>query len=230
MDKPSAMKSSPAVSEAVALQQQLRARVREERLDLTGVRLVAGADVSYRRWQEALHVGIVVLAWPELTLVERVGLETRSPFPYVPGLLSFRELPPLLEAWERLSVRPDVLLCDGHGRAHPRRCGLACHCGLVLDLPTVGCAKSLLVGACDALGATRGSTAALRDGDEVIGLAVRTRSGVKPVYVSVGHRCRLEDAAALVLGCGRGRRLPEPTRLAHDWVNALRKADGDGVI
>jgi deoxyribonuclease V len=212
------------VAEAVAQQQVLRRQVRCEPLEVAALRLVAGADISYRRWRQELQVGIVVLSLPDLAVVERVGLPTLSPFPYVPGLLSFRELPPLLEAWERLTVRPEVLICDGHGLAHPRRCGLACHAGLALDLPSVGCAKSILVGTAGEPGAARGSAAALRDGDETIGLALRTREGVKPVYVSVGHRCRLPDAAALVLACGAGRRLPEPTRLAHEYVNQLRRA------
>ena len=202
-------------TEAIDLQLSLRARVRVEPLDVPRVRLVAGADISFRRWDEELRVAITVVSLPELELVDLVTLVTRSPFPYVPGLLSFRELPPLLEAWERLTLRPDALLCDGHGLAHPRRFGLACHAGVTLDLPAVGCAKSLLVGQAEEPAQVRGAQGELRHQDELVGLALRTRPGVKPVYVSIGHRVTLPDAAALVLACGQRYRLPEPTRLAH---------------
>jgi deoxyribonuclease V len=209
-------------AEARALQETLRAQARYEPLDLGQVRLVAGCDVSYNRFSPDLYVGVVVLSWPDLTVVERVGLRAQASLPNVPGLLSFRELPPLLAAWERLRARPDVLLCDGHGLAHPRRCGLACHAGLWLDLPTIGCAKSLLLGTADTPADEPGAGAPVVDGQETIGWALRTRAGARPVYVSVGHRCRLEDAVALVVAAGQGYRLPDPTRLAHGFVNELR--------
>ncbi|MBI5834707.1 MAG: endonuclease V [Armatimonadetes bacterium] len=209
-------------AQAVDQQLALRAAVRTEPLDIAKVRLVAGADISYRRWDEDLRVAITVVSLPDLALAEVVTLTTRSPFPYVPGLLSFRELPPLLAAWQQLRVRPDALLCDGHGRAHPRRFGLACHAGLTLDLPSVGCAKSVLVGRAEPPGDWRGATSELRLDGEVIGRALRTRAGVKPVYVSVGHRVTLDDAVALVLACQRKYRLPEPTRLAHQQAQPPR--------
>lgn len=205
------------------MQEALRSSVRAE--PLGPVRLVAGADVSYNRYSPRLYVGLVVLTFPSLELVEQVGLSATAAFPYVPGLLSFRELPPLLEAWQRLTVVPDLLVCDGHGYAHPRRCGLACHAGVTLDVPTVGCAKSLLIGVADPLGEARGSVAAVRDGDEVVGLALRTRERARPLYLSIGHRCALADLAALGLALAPRYRLPETTRAAHAYVNALRRAD-----
>jgi deoxyribonuclease V len=140
----------------------------------------------------------------------------------VPGLLSFREVPPLLEAWEPLNTRPDALICDGQGLAHPRRFGIACHLGLLLDLPTVGCAKSILTGQHGPVGDTPGDWAPLTNRGEIIGAALRTRAGVSPVYVSVGHRCDLESAIALVRRCAGPTRVPETTRHAHRFVNALR--------
>jgi deoxyribonuclease V len=144
-------------------------------------------------------------------------------FPYVPGYLSFREVPPLLAAFEGLERPPDLVLVDGHGRAHPRRFGIACHLGVLLDLPTVGCAKSRLVGAHREPGPRRGATTRLVDGDEVIGVVLRTRPGAKPVYVSVGHRVSLSRARSLVLRLAPRYRLPEPIRAAHAEVNRLRR-------
>ena len=147
-------------------------------------------------------------------------------FPYVPGLLSFRECPPVLKAFEQLNTRPDVVLCDGQGRAHPRRIGYACHLGLWLDLPTIGCAKSILVGEHGKLGLKRGDRAPLIDRDEIVGAALRTRARVKPLYISVGHRCDLESAIAVVLSTIRLFRLPIPARMAHAYVNDLRRSSG----
>lgn len=215
---------SSATAQAIAQQLALRDSVRREPLAVSRVRLVAGADISYRRWDQDLQVAVTVVSLPDLVLVDRVALTTRSPFPYVPGLLSFRELPPLLEAWARLGVQPDALICDGHGLAHPRRFGLACHAGLTLDLPCVGCAKSVLVGQAAAPDNARGATSDLCVDGECVGVALRTRAGARPVYVSVGHRVTLPDAVALVLACAPRYRLPEPTRLAHAMANSLRRA------
>lgn len=212
---------SPA--EAAALQLELCGAVLEQPLDVGAVELVAGCDLSAVRGRGEIHVAVVVIRLADLTTVDEVALSTTTDFPYLPGLLSFRELPPLLAVWELLAVRPDALLCDGHGRAHPRRFGLACHAGLLLDLPTVGCAKSRLIGSAGEPAGTAGATAPLLDGEEEIGRLVRTRSGVKPIYVSVGHRCRLDDAVALALRCVGRYRLPEPTRRAHQAVGRHRR-------
>lgn len=214
-----------APAEAVAIQRELAGRVVQSPLDLDRVRLVAGADLSADRMRGDIYVGVVVIDLATGETVDQAVLATTTTFPYVPGLLSFREVPPLLQVWRHLRVAPDVLICDGQGLAHPRRIGLACHAGLALNLPTVGCAKSRYVGTHDEPGADRGSTAPLLDRSEVIGSVVRTRAGVKPVYVSVGHRCTLPDAVELVLRCTTRVRLPEPTRRAHVLVNRCRRGE-----
>jgi deoxyribonuclease V len=201
---------SPA--EAVVIQKRLAAQVILEG-EPRDVRVVAGADISVGGGRG--RGAVVLLSYPELQPLERQVVETELTFPYVPGLLAFREVPVLAEAFRRLSRRPDLLLVDGQGLAHPRRFGIACHLGLLLDLPTIGCAKSRLVGEHEPVGGEAGCRVELRDGSEVIGLVVRTRSGVTPVDVSVGHRIGLAEAAEWVLSLCRGYRLPEPARLAH---------------
>jgi len=185
------------------------------------IRSIGGADVAYDRRERLLYAAIVVLEAASLETIETATYVGPALFPYVPGYLSFREAPAILEAWARLRNRPDLLIVDAHGRAHPRRAGLACHVGVLLDLPVIGVAKSVLVGEPGEPGHRRGSTAALLDRGERVGAVVRTRDGVAPVYVSVGHRIRLETAVRWVLSCGRGFRLPEPTRRAHQVVGAL---------
>jgi deoxyribonuclease V len=150
-----------------------------------------------------------------MTLVEKSLVRQAVDFPYIPGLLSFREAPLILAAWERLDCTPDLVLVDGQGIAHPRRLGLASHLGLLLDLPAIGCAKSLLCGSHGPVREEAGSYAEITDGDEVIGAALRTKPGVRPLYVSVGHKVSLPSALSWVLRCCRGYRLPEPTRQAH---------------
>jgi deoxyribonuclease V len=158
----------------------------------------------------------------EFEPVETASSTRETQFPYIPGLLSFREAPACLEAVQRLTAQPDLLMIDGQGVAHPRRLGLASHLGLFLDKPTIGCAKSRLIGTFDEPGPERGAWSPLRDGGEVIGAVVRTRSRVNPVLVSVGHKCRLEDAIRITLACATRYRIPEPTRLAHQAVSRLR--------
>jgi deoxyribonuclease V len=170
-----------------------------------------------------IHAAVVLLVYPSLEPVEQVTTQFPLSFPYVPGLLSFREAPAILAALEQLGTSPDVLLVDGHGYAHPRRFGLACHLGVWLDIPSIGCAKSILVGEQAPLDETAGSSAEMLDDGEVIGLAVRTRQKVKPVYVSIGHRVDLDSAMRIVLVCRRGYRLPEPARLAHQLATKARQ-------
>jgi deoxyribonuclease V len=210
--------------EAIRIQRSLRAEVRAQD-DFRGpLRSVAALDVSYDRRSPWLFAGVVVLGLPALEIIERAGIRARASFPYVPGLLSFREAPAALEAWGRLALRPDCLVCDGHGIAHPRRCGLACHLGLLVDVPTIGFAKSLLVGTCAEPGRARGSLSEVTDAGECIGMAVRTRDGTAPVYVSVGHRISLTTAVRTVLACAPRFRIPEPVRQAHALVNRLRES------
>ncbi len=197
---------------ACALQERLAREVREEPLPHPP-RTVAGIDVGIRN--EQARAAIVVVELPTLSPVAQATYEAPVPFPYVPGLLAFRELPAILKALEHLPFLPDVLLCDAQGRAHPRRLGLASHLGVLLDHPTVGCAKSRLVGTHPPLPETRGAWVPLKDRGEIVGAVVRTRAGVKPVYVSIGHRITLEEAVQLVLQCSPRYRLPEPLRMAH---------------
>jgi len=211
-----------AIPEARALQEQLRGRV-IERDTGRAPRLVAGADISFDRSSPELHAAVVVLDAESLEVVEIAAVRARARFPYVPGYLSFREIPPLLEAFAKLEAAPDLIVCDGQGRAHPRRFGLACHLGVLLDRPTLGCAKSRLVGDYREPGPRRGAHTRLRDAGEVIGEVVRTRSGVKPVFVSVGHRISLETARRTALQLAPRYRLPEPVRAAHREVNRLRR-------
>lgn len=210
-------------SEAIALQRDLAAQVRCAD-DLGPVRTIAGVDVSMQRFADEGFAAIVVLSVPDMAVMEVAGARLPLTMPYIPGLLSFREVPLVLAAYERLEIKPDLLMVDGHGRAHPRRIGIASHLGLVLDRPTIGCAKSLLVGTHESLAEARGSTAALVHHGETVGYAVRTKDRVNPVFVSCGHRVSNETAVRWVLDCARGYRLPEPTRQAHLASNALRRA------
>ncbi len=202
------------MGEAIALQSALAARV--IRCDDYGeVRRVAGVDVAYGRRQAATaRAAAVVLDLATLAVVDEAVAEAPITFPYVPGLLTFREAPAAIAAIERLTVRPDMLLCDGQGLAHPRRLGFASHLGLYLDLPSVGVAKSRLIGTHAPPADVRGAHTPLIDRGEVIGAALRTRPGTAPIYVSIGHRVSLATAIAITLRCTTRFRLPETTRRA----------------
>jgi deoxyribonuclease V len=210
--------------EAVELQKRLRVRVRIEPLKKK-IETVAGADISFNKFEPTIYTGIVVLRLPTLEVVEEVGIVSETKFPYVPGLLSFRESPSVLEAWAKLKTEPDAVMFDGQGLAHPRRVGIASHVGLLIDRPTLGCAKSVLVGKFAEPNEERGSWSPMIDKGETIGAALRTKTRVQPIYVSPGHLIDLEAAVALTLACDGGYRQPEPTRRAHLLVNALRRGE-----
>jgi deoxyribonuclease V len=213
--------------EARRLQEELSSRVVQgPALDLSDVRHVAGADVSTQG--EMAYATVVVLEFPGLSLLEVQGYEAPLGFPYVPGLLSFRELPPVVGALEKIETPVDALILDAQGLAHPRRMGLASHLGIFLDVPTVGCAKSRLVGSFEEPGREKGSATDLVHRGEVVGRVLRTRDGVSPVYVSVGNRIDLGSAVDLVLACCTKYRLPETSRRAHDAANRLRRGEEPG--
>jgi len=213
---------SLAPKQAVALQRTLANRV-DCSTPLNEFELVAGADCSYTRFSPWVYAAIVVWRRRDNTITEVAEAVGQNSFPYIPGLLSFREGPILLEAFAKLKKRPHVILIDGQGLAHPRRLGVACHVGLFLNLPTIGCGKSRLLGTHGEPRPLRGSTTPLVDRGETIGAVLRTKDRCRPLYISAGHRIDLPSAIDVVLSCGRGYRQPEPTRLAHQKVNELRK-------
>ena len=216
---------SPA--RARELQGELASRVvAGPALDLGGVRYVAGADVSTEG--DRAYATVAVLDFPGLSVVEVQGFEAALEFPYVPGLLAFREIPSVVGALRKVETAVDVVILDAQGLAHPRRMGLASHIGLFLDVPAVGCAKSLLVGKVEEPGVEKGGAADLVHRGEVVGRVVRTRERVSPVYVSVGNGIDLDSAEELVRACCTKYRLPEPTRQAHNAANRLRRGEEPG--
>lgn len=209
--------------EALTLQQELRHKiVLEDRLN--PLRHIAAADISYSRHSGCSYGGVAVFTYPGLKLVEEQTAYGDTGFPYVPGLLSFREGPVALEAFRKVKQAPDLILFDGQGLAHPRGFGLASHLGLILNRPSIGCAKSLLYGRCREPGKSRGAHSPIMDEEgRVIGVVLRTRDRVSPIFVSQGHKVSLDTAVEIVLSCCTGYRIPHPLRYAHELVNRLRK-------
>jgi deoxyribonuclease V len=203
---------SPAA--AIALQKQLaQLVVYDQSLDLAAVRTVAGVDVSVK--DDVSQAAVVVMSFPELQVIEVATARQPTPFPYIPGLLSFREGPVLVHAFEKLRHVPEVFIFDGMGRAHPLRIGIASHMGLWLGKPTIGCGKTHLIGAFTQPDEAKGSASPLIDAGETIGIVLRTKASIKPVYVSVGHLADLTTSVELILRCTSRYRLPEPIRAAH---------------
>ena len=188
------------------------------------MRTVAGVDVAYDKHSNKLVAAVVVLDYETLKIVAQASAQDVEKFPYVPGLFSFRELPAIALALEQLDVAPDLIVCDGQGIAHPRRFGLACHLGILFDIPTIGCGKTRLLGEEDELERKRGNAVPLRDGEEVIGNVVCTQDGIKPLYVSVGHRLSLLTASKMIVHLARDYRLPETTRQADQLVKKIMAA------
>ncbi len=209
--------------EAIAIQERLRPAVIDQ--DKLGrVRYVAGLDIGFQEKNTITCAAVAVLSYPELQLVEHIVDHRPTSFPYVPGLLSFREAPAALDALAKLEIRPDLLLCDGQGLAHPRRFGLACHIGLLADIPAVGVAKTRLIGQHEPVLESRGSWQPLWLEGEMVGAVLRTRTNVKPVYVSIGHRISLQTAIDYVMACTPKYRLPETTRWAHRLASGQVRA------
>ena len=208
-------------SQAIELQKRLARQVKHTKLDRQP-KTVAGLDCAFSKNGEKIIAAVVVLKLPGFELIETTDATKKVTFPYIPGLLSFREAPVCIAAAEKLRNQPDIFMIDGQGIAHPRRLGLAAHLGLFFDKPTIGCAKSRLTGQFEEPRLVKGAYAPLKDGNEIIGAVVRTRTNVKPVFVSVGHKCLLRDAIEITLTCTSKYRLPEPTRLAHQFVGKLK--------
>jgi deoxyribonuclease V len=208
-------------SDAIKLQKLLAQRVQFSRIGKKP-KLIAGIDCAFTADKKRIIGCVVVLSYPQMDIVEIKHAVRNVTFPYVPGFLSFREAPVCLDAVEKLKHRPGLFMIDGQGIAHPRRLGLAAHLGLFFNKPTIGCAKSRLTGTYEIPAETKGSHSYLCDGEEVIGVVLRTRSKVKPVFVSVGNKCTLDDAVSFVLGCAKRYRIPEPTRLADIEVAKIK--------
>jgi deoxyribonuclease V len=212
--------------EAIAIQKRLREQVITENT-LGQVRYIAGADIATEKDSPKAYAGVVVLSYPALEVVEERGLEDEVTFPYVPGLLAFREGPALIRVFEQLTTEPDVIVFDGQGLAHPRGMGIATHMGLVFDKPSIGCAKSLLFGRYQEPDHEKGAWADLRDPQgRIIGTVLRSKPKTTPIFVSIGHRLDLPAAMRILIECTRGVRIPEPTRLAHNFVTQLRRKGG----
>jgi deoxyribonuclease V len=212
-------KVSPA--EAIQIQEKLRKKLRFQ-APRTCLKTVAAGDVAYARGDDMTYAAFLLFTYPDLTLLESASAKGHASFPYIPGLLTFREAPVLLKAYSRLKARPDLIMIDGQGIAHPRFMGIAAHIGLILNLPTIGCAKSRLIGTHEELAPDWGKVVPLLVGDRTAGMVLRTREGVKPVYVSPGHKMDMETSVKVVLSLCRGYRIPEPLRQAHIFVTHLR--------
>jgi len=215
--------------EAVKIQKELKDKVVLKNID-NRIRYVAGLDVSYARGSDIMWAGVVILDFPSLNKAEEVWSQKKVSFPYIPGLLSFREIPALLEALRKIEIEPDLIFCDGQGIAHPRGLGLASHLGIILNKPTIGCAKSRLVGTYNQVGERKGNYAYLTYKNRVIGAVVRTRSKLKPIFVSPGYGIMLNDCVKFVLETCSTYRIPEPTRQAHLLVNSVRSGKLSGPI
>lgn len=213
-------------SAAKQLQQELRQQITLEPLS-DPPEYIAGADISFDMGSDLLHAAIIVLEFPSLQPVACSLASDKTSFPYIPGLLAFREMPVLFKVWNQLQKKPDVLILDGHGLAHPRRMGIATHFGIEVDHPTMGCAKKILIGTHDELGTRKGEKANLMDGEEKIGMALRSRTNVNPIYISPGYKCSFNDAYSVVMESLTKYKLPKTTRLAHHWANKLRKGEAE---
>ncbi|GAA4313833.1 deoxyribonuclease V [Mucilaginibacter gynuensis] len=213
-------------AQAVAYQQQLRGQIQINTLDKP-ITTIGGADISFNKYSEIVYAGIVLFSYPDLKLIGNATAISRTSFPYISGLLAFREVPALLDAWDKLEVKPDVLVLDGQGIAHERRLGIATHFGLVTGATTIGSAKSRLYGKYEEPANVPFAQSPMYDKDELIGIAMRTKRNCNPIYISPGHNINMQQSVEVIKNCIRGYRIPEPTRQAHLLVNKVRIADGD---
>lgn len=217
-------KLTPA--QAIAYQHELRKQIQIEHL-YKPIHTIAGADISFNKYSEIVYAGIVVFSYPDLKIIGNATAISRTTFPYISGLLAFREVPALLEAWEKLSVKPDVMVLDGQGIAHERRLGIATHFGLITDVPSIGSAKSRLYGKYDEPANVPFGESPIYDKGEQIGVAIRSKKNCNPIYVSPGHKISMTQSVEVIKNCLRGYRIPEPTRQAHLLVNKIRIENGE---
>jgi|SRR5699024_596917 len=211
-------------TKATALQKKMRTKISLEELR-EPPQLVAGSDISFNRGSDMMHAAIIMVELPSLKVAARSLVSEETPFPYIPGLLAFRELPILWKAWQQLRMKPDVLIMDGHGLAHPRRMGVATHFGIEIDRPTMGCAKSILTGTHEKLPLEKGNSVPLMDGDEQVGTVLRSRTNVNPIYISPGQKISFDDTYDVAMQVLTRYKLPRTTRLAHEWANRLRRGE-----
>ncbi|NCD71764.1 deoxyribonuclease V [Mucilaginibacter agri] len=211
-------------SQAIAYQSELRQQIHIESLD-NPINVIGGADISFNKYSETVYAGIILLKCPEMTVVGHSSVISRTSFPYISGLLAFREVPALLEAWDKLDIKPDLLVLDGQGIAHERRLGIATHFGLVTDVPTIGSAKSRLYGRHQEPANEVFAESPMYDRGEIVGIALRSKKNCNPIYISPGHRVSMDQSVQIIKNCIRGYRIPEPTRQAHILVNRVRVED-----
>jgi deoxyribonuclease V len=210
---------------AIAYQHELRKQINIAPLDKP-IRIIAGSDISFNKYSDIVYAGIVLFSYPDLKIIGQSTAISKTTFPYISGLLAFREVPALLEAWDKLAIKPDVLILDGQGIAHERRLGIATHFGLITNTPTIGSAKSRLTGKYEEPGEEILAQSPMYDKGELIGVAIRSKKKCKPIYVSPGNLINMSQSVELIKNCIRGYRIPEPTRQAHLLVNQIRIADG----
>ena len=213
-------------AQAIAYQHELRRQIQIKPLDKT-IRVIAGSDISFNKYSDIVYAGIVLFSYPDLKIIGQSTAISKTTFPYISGLLAFREVPALLEAWNKLETKPDLLVLDGQGIAHERRTGIATHFGLITDVPTIGSAKSRLAGKYEEPANEIFAQSPMYDKGELIGTALRSKKNCNPIYISPGHRINLEQSVAVIKNCLRGYRIPEPTRQAHLLVNKIRIEDGE---
>ncbi len=210
-----------SAEQAIAYQQKLREQIQIKPLDKT-IRIIAGSDISFNKYSEIVYAGIVLFKYPEMEIIGHASAISRTSFPYISGLLAFREVPALLEAWSKLETKPDLLVLDGQGIAHRRRTGIASHFGVITNTSTIGSAKSRLFGKYEEPANEVFAQSPMYDKQEVIGMALRSKKNCNPIYISPGHQITLEQSVDVIKNCLKGYRIPEPTRQAHLFVNQIR--------
>lgn len=216
-------KLTPA--EAISYQNELRQHINIKPLDKP-IRTIGGADISFNKYEETVYAGIVVFSYPDMKMIAQSTAISRTSFPYISGLLAFREVPALLEAWQKLKTKPDVMVLDGQGIAHERRLGIATHFGLVTGIPTLGCAKSRLAGTYDEPANTVLAQSKMYNQGEQVGVALRSKINCKPLFISPGNLVSMEQSVEIITNCMGKHRIPEPTRQAHLLVNQIRISNG----